>query len=339
MTPEVSVIIPLYNAAAFIGRTIDSVGSQTFADWELIVVDDGSSDDSAAVAAERVAADPRMRLVRQPNSFVCAARNNGYAHASSESEYVLFLDADDVLYPNFLETLVGYLDARPEVGTAFCSLQTIDPFDEPIYEAGFAEDWHVRFAPTRTWFRRVAVDEPEVSLAETVAGFHAIPSCTLIRRAVYARSCGWDESFRNCSEDADLVIRLALLAPVHFLPLRLVGYRRHPSNSSSVRLWIGLKQLRAKWLTSGRPVAGVSVGDLARVRKAFTFDRKLTAYLQARVALHAVARRDPRTARVELQRAIRSLSAYALLRARFGTLQRPRGLRLSPRVANAGSDA
>ncbi len=339
MSPVVSVVIPLYNAAPYIRRTIDSVANQTFADWELIVVDDGSLDDSAAAASDRVGFDARMRLVHQPNSFVCAARNNGYAHSSPDARYVLFLDADDVLYPEALQTLVEYLEDRPEVGAVYCSLQTIDPSDNPIYEAGFAEDWHVRFAPTRTWFRRVTVDEPAVSLAETVAGFHAIPSCTLVRRSVYARAGGWDESFRNCSEDADLVIRLALLAPLHFLPLRLVGYRRHPSNSSTVRLWIGLRQLRAKWLTPGRPVGGVSESDLARVRKAFMFDRKLTAYLQMRVALDALGRRDFRTGRAELQRAVRSLAAYAILRARFAGFQRPGRPSLSRRVARAGSDA
>jgi glycosyltransferase involved in cell wall biosynthesis len=315
MSPRVSVVVPCYKAAAFIRRTLDSVANQTFADWELIVVDDGSPDASAEVIAARIADDPRMRLVRQPNSYVCAARNNGFAHASAESRYLLFLDADDVLFPDALRTLVEYLDRHADVGTVYCSLQTIDPSDRPVEEAGFGEAWHVRFSPTRRWFRKVAVDEPEVSLAETVSGFHAIPSCTLIRRSVYERCGGWDESFRNCSEDADLVIRLALIAPVHFLPLRLVGYRRHPSNSSNVRLWIGLKQLRAKWL-SGEPVQNVSRSDLVRVRQAFAFDRKLTAYLQARVALDALGRRDLRLASAELRQSARSLGAYALLRGR-----------------------
>jgi glycosyltransferase involved in cell wall biosynthesis len=307
--------VPCYNAAAFIQRTIDSVANQTFDDWELIVVDDGSTDESAEVVESRVVEDARMRLVRQPNSYVCAARNNGFLHASPASRYLLFLDADDVLYPDALHTLVEHLEQHPDVGTVYCSLQTIDPSDRPFEEAGFGEAWHVRFSPTRGWFRRVAVDEPEVSLAETVSGFHAIPSCTLIRRTVYEACGGWDESFRNCSEDADLVIRLALLAPVHFLPRRLVGYRRHPSNSSNVRLWIGLRQLRTKWL-SGSSVQNVSRNDLRRVRTAFMFDRKLTAYLQARVALDALGRRDLRLAYAESRQAARSLCAYALLRGR-----------------------
>src|SRR3954469_10276808 len=97
--PEVSVVIPAYNAAQTVGTAVDSVLAQTFADLELIVVDDGSRDDTAAVVRARDA--PRGKLVRSSNQGVAAARNRGLALASGA--FVAFLDADDAWQPTKLE--------------------------------------------------------------------------------------------------------------------------------------------------------------------------------------------------------------------------------------------
>src|SRR5437899_2196138 len=108
--PKVSVVVPCYNAQQYLARTLESVRSQTLHDWECIVVDDGSTDRSAAVVDAYVEDDARVRLLRQPNAGVSRARNAGYAASRPESEYLLFLDADDVLEARMLETLVGHLD-------------------------------------------------------------------------------------------------------------------------------------------------------------------------------------------------------------------------------------
>src|SRR3954469_10712247 len=110
--PKITVIIPLYNKAAYIKRALDSVLAQTFSGFELIVIDDGSTDGGGAIVAR--CDDPRVRLIRQENAGPAQARNHGIDEASGE--LVAFLDADDEWMPRYLEHSVAALEqAGPEV--------------------------------------------------------------------------------------------------------------------------------------------------------------------------------------------------------------------------------
>ena len=100
-SPKITVVIPLYNKEKYVARALRSVLNQSFSDFELVVVDDGSTDSSVAVVKRFK--DPHMRLIAQQNQGVSAARNRGVAEA--RSEYVAFLDADDAYKPDFLDTL------------------------------------------------------------------------------------------------------------------------------------------------------------------------------------------------------------------------------------------
>lgn len=108
----ISVVIPLYNKALTIDAAIASVVAQSWADWQLIVVDDGSRDNGPDLVSQWEARDQRIRLVRQANAGVSAARNHGAALASSE--HVAFLDADDVWLPGHLLNLAGLMQAAPD---------------------------------------------------------------------------------------------------------------------------------------------------------------------------------------------------------------------------------
>lgn len=109
-----SVVIPLYNKEREIRATLDSVVAQTLHPAEVIVVDDGSTDRSAAIAAEYAERFPYIKLISQPNAGVSAARNKGVSAASSP--YVSFLDADDIWNENYLETVAGYVSEYPGCG-------------------------------------------------------------------------------------------------------------------------------------------------------------------------------------------------------------------------------
>lgn len=103
---EVSIIVPIYNAEAYLAALLDSILSQDFVDYELLLVDDGSSDGSPAICREYAAHDPRIRLLHQENRGVSAARNLGLDHVSPDSRYIYFCDADDTLRPGALRLLV-----------------------------------------------------------------------------------------------------------------------------------------------------------------------------------------------------------------------------------------
>ena len=118
----ISIIIPLYNKADSIGRALESIFAQSYRDFEVVVVDDGSTDGGAAIVAQ--CTDPRVRLIRQANGGVSAARNRGIAEA--KGGYVAFLDADDEWMPEFLEEIVALQRAYPEcraqaTNYVFCS--------------------------------------------------------------------------------------------------------------------------------------------------------------------------------------------------------------------------
>lgn len=109
----VSVIIPMYNSARYVAETIHSVLASTYADIEVVCIDDGSTDNSAKIAEQIAATDNRISVLRQPNGGVCRARNA--AIATSHGEYILPVDADDLLMPQFIADAVSVLNAHPDV--------------------------------------------------------------------------------------------------------------------------------------------------------------------------------------------------------------------------------
>ena len=115
--PLVSVVVPTYNYGRYIAAALESLRAQTYADWECVVVDDGSTDDTAEVVARFIEREPRVSYVRQANARQAAAKNNGLTRV--RGAYVQFLDADDLLEPLKLERQVEFLEAHPEVDVVY----------------------------------------------------------------------------------------------------------------------------------------------------------------------------------------------------------------------------
>lgn len=117
--PEISVIVPVYNVASYLGECIDSILSQTFTDWELILVDDGSTDNSADIAKGWSDKDARIKFYSKPNGGVSSARNFGLDHAIGK--YIMFLDSDDICHPKILEILHFFTGTGAELIMCECS--------------------------------------------------------------------------------------------------------------------------------------------------------------------------------------------------------------------------
>ena len=139
MTARVSIIMPCYNAAAHLSQTIDSVLAQTFDDWELVIVDDGSVDASWQILQEISGQHGRIRIFQQANAGAAAARNRALAEAGADN--TAFLDADDTWHPEFLAKMMRALDKDPEATIAYCGWQQLglsggrgEPFVPPDYE-------------------------------------------------------------------------------------------------------------------------------------------------------------------------------------------------------------
>ena len=110
MNEKVSIITPCYNGAKYIGETIESVLAQDYKDWEMLIVNDGSSDNSAEVISSYAEKDPRIRLINQPNGGSANARNNGIRQATGR--YIALLDADDLWNPDFLSEQLLFLKEK-----------------------------------------------------------------------------------------------------------------------------------------------------------------------------------------------------------------------------------
>ena len=212
------MIIPAFNAAGSIGETLDSVLAQSFADFDVTVVDDGSSDDTAAVVERRAAVDPRIALVRRENAGVAAARN--LAIERSRGAYVAPLDADDLWDAEKLALQVAALEAASSaVAFCYCWWRNVDSGGRALY-------------PGPRW--RVEGHAFERLLAVNFVGSASIP---LIRREALSRVGGYSERLRRENgqgcEDWDLYLRLAERHEVRVVPRVLVSYRSHGASMSS----------------------------------------------------------------------------------------------------------
>ena len=125
----VSVITPCYNGARYIGETIESVLSQTYTDWEMIIINDGSTDNSYAIIKEYEKRDRRIRSIQQENAGSAAARNNGIRNANGQ--YIALLDADDIWLPMFLEKQIAFMQEKKAVCVA-CEYDHINKYSKDI---------------------------------------------------------------------------------------------------------------------------------------------------------------------------------------------------------------
>ncbi len=218
---DVTVVVPAFNAANYIENTIASVLAQTVVPAELVVVDDGSTDDTAAVVQATFACheshQSRVRLLSQKNSGVCVARNAGLAAAKGQA--VMFVDADDVLLPWALEIIDAELGANPDAGMAFGSVIYID------------ENGDIAQRPVVRW-------DHDDSLSTWLNGNRVrCGSGALVRREVAQQVGGFETSMREAEGEAlaDWLFYLGVRqhGPTRYVPAPTVGYRQLQGSMSS----------------------------------------------------------------------------------------------------------
>ena len=205
IAPIVSVVMPVYNSEAYLTDAVDSILGQTFADWELICVDDGSSDGSLQVLRRYERADPRVRVLTRPNTGVTRARNDGIAVA--RGSYIAAMDSDDVALPERLNRQVDYMESHPECVGLGAAVKVVGPDLKPIS------------------------DEPKPLDHETIdsqtlagSGF-AIREPVAMFRAEAVRQLGGYRVEIFAHQDTDMYLRLAEIGRLANLPDTLLLYR------------------------------------------------------------------------------------------------------------------
>jgi len=201
--PKFSIIVPLYNKSAYIEKALNSILSQSFKDWELIVVDDGSTDGSASIAKEMIAEDSRCRFVSQANSGVAYSRNRGVSMSSGE--YVAFLDADDWWKLSFLSEMEKFISSYSEAGLFACN--------------------YIYYKPGKT---HVALDVPTgyIYYPKVYCEQSSMPICTgatIMSREVFSEFGGFPVGV-NLGEDFLLWSKVAMFNKIAFLNKPLAYY-------------------------------------------------------------------------------------------------------------------
>jgi glycosyltransferase involved in cell wall biosynthesis len=221
--PKVTVVIPTYNYARFLGEAIQSVLDQTFTDFELVVVDDGSTDNTREVVGSFK--DPRVRYIYQEHRGVSVAQNTG--HKASVSEYITGLGADDSYLPQNLELKVKVLDARPELALVCSDAWMIDGRTGSI----LGKYWHGKPFNHSVDPRRAAQQPLKELLYRE---FFITPQATLIRRKVIDEVGLFDESLPT-HEDWDLFFRIVQRFPIETIDIPLIKMKHHDANLSKNR--------------------------------------------------------------------------------------------------------
>ena len=313
--PRVSVVIPLYQTERYIQATLASVLGQTFDDFEVIVVDDGSRDHGPDLA--RGTGDARVRVVVQANRGLAGARNTGIREA--RGTYIAFLDADDLWLPLKLSRHVAVLDARPEVGLTYSASRLIGDDGEDL---GMAQ-W-----PSRTSTRAADVFcRNPVGNGSAPVIRRACLDAIAFQDATLGRICWFDESFRQ-SEDVECWTRIAASTAwqLALVPFELTKYRVNSAGLSAntakqLQSW---RRFRAK-VKSYAPALEAEHGALAEAFQLRYLARRAVKSGDGREALramHASLRCEPRILSAEPARTAITYAAAlacAVVPASIGT--------------------
>lgn len=229
----------VYNGERFLAAAIDSVLAQTFADFEFLIVDDGSSDATAAILREYESRDPRVRAIMRENRGLVASLNEMLAMA--QAPIVARMDADDICRRDRFECQMAFLAEHPDHGVVGSWSEDMDEHGDPLFRTG--------------------CDHPlthEDMLEAIVAGRHVIcHPAAMFRRDVVLGVGGYHAAFRHC-EDYDLWLRLASVTRLANIPERLVRYRRYDGQVSArhateQQIGTAVAQLAWREREAGRP--------------------------------------------------------------------------------------
>jgi glycosyltransferase involved in cell wall biosynthesis len=265
--PRVSVVIATYNMAAFLPEAIESVLRQTFQDLEVIVVDDGSTDNTPEVMAQF---GSRVKYVQQENAGPSAAYNRGDDIA--RGEYELQLDADDVLMEGALEKAVSVLDGAPQAGFCYGQVRYMD------------EDGRELNVP-RQWPERSGLMTARQVILELLNLRFIFGSALLLRRACFREVGRFDESL-GYGEDTELFARMAKRCPVAYLAEPLAWRRKH---AGAITARLDLDRQELSWM---------KILEGAREPSAFGLSqRSLTFYAYLALARQAYSAGMPKTRR------------------------------------------
>ncbi len=294
--PKITIIVPVYNAAKYLPDALDSLLSQTFQDFEIVAVNDGSTDDSGDILERYAARNPRVRVLHQENAGSGAARNRAIAVAGGR--YIAQQDADDLSAPTRLERQAAFLDSHPDICAVYCRIVMADENLNLVHT--------------------ILTPEDDATIRRALPRGNLLSSNFMMRAETLEAARGYREAFL-CSMDYDLNLRVTEAGKIHCLPEGLYIVRKHPGQISTAKRHLQDEYgTLAKTFALERRKTGrdsyhqfAAVGDLRRFVEDYKYRYQFYMYAGERT----LRRLDLKPARKYLRRAVanKPLPGKALL--------------------------
>lgn len=244
--PLVAVVVAAHDAEAYLGETLESVLAQTYRAWECIVVDDGSTDTTAAVAEQFVGRDDRFRLVRQANAGVSAARNAGLDVVSGEVTLLAFVDSDDTWRPDALAVLVASLGDDPGLVGVYGTAEYMDSAGRPLRPGAHVAAQSDRRRLGRVDLVGVPHEAPSTWSTLIVSGTIWPSAVALHRRDAVERAGRFDPA-QKYVEDWDLYLRMSRAGAFRPVHRQVAWYRQHAANLTKHGETMAYHSARLRW--------------------------------------------------------------------------------------------
>jgi glycosyltransferase involved in cell wall biosynthesis len=254
--PAISVAMSVYNGERYLSLAIDSILKQSYADFEFLILDDGSTDGSAAIMDDFAKRDSRIRIIRRANMGLIVSLNQ--LIGESRAPLIARMDCDDIAHPNRFEKQISFLNAHPEYGVLGTWIDNIDADGKIVHYDGADH-------PT----------DHEAFLKRVGHGTTVCHSSVMMRRDLVLAVGGYHMAFKHC-EDFDLWLRLASVTKLCSLPERLMQYRHWDAQVSNKHAYVqrigaGISLQAYKERQAGRPDPTLTLSELPSVDQLDSF--------------------------------------------------------------------
>jgi glycosyltransferase involved in cell wall biosynthesis len=231
--PRLSVVSPMYNSGKYLAAMIESILAQTMGDLELVLSDDGSTDDTLQIADGFAARDPRVRVVRNPHKGIVATRNSGLAATDRRSEFITLFDSDDIWEQHAARTLMSALDGNPQAPAAHGLCRCVDMNGVQFPNDDRAEQMRNRYGIVGGKVVPVPRSAPTGFGSLLLENYITTPGTSMIRRTAFDKVGNFASGIEPC-DDWDMNLRVSRLGDFLFIDEILLSWRRHSMSISQV---------------------------------------------------------------------------------------------------------
>lgn len=242
---QVGIVVAALNAAEYLAATLNSIQAQSMPNWLCVVVDDGSTDDTAQIASRFANRDQRFSVYSQANAGLPSARNTGIA-ALSESRWLAFIDSDDTWLPDALEALCAAADERPDAVAVYGLAEYMDEAGRPMRLGEHPATQRDRRQPGRLDLRGVDTAADGTFAVVMVSGTIWPPAVGIYDRRTVVRAGLFDPQQRFV-EDWDLYVRMSRFGPFVPIDRQVAWYRQHPAGMTRREVEMAYYYARVRW--------------------------------------------------------------------------------------------